>query len=373
MEVGLVISDKIGKYGNILRAKLRGKHALCCSSDVSSLKYPVISGDLSFVAWDTHVCHPAIISLFHKISQLYENIPCFLIEHDNVDDILKRSIERCIQHSILGNFNLELEMERFVEVLRALPAVDDEERKLIRKIYHNVIGDSENIENLRVFVAKVAKNSLPVLLSATAGCGKGMVAKIIHEGWCEKSGGCGKFVSLDLQYVPEDLMEHLLFGLEMNSFRRESIGSAYKIESLFQRANGGTLFLKNIDKASLLLQTKLFEALEEKEEEFKLICTSEDSLCKLVSEKKFREDLYYKITVQEFKIEDLCDRKEDIEGLAKDYCASHNCVLHDSAVNKLRLYDWRGNVRQLFSILDKALLSASKIGVVYPESIRLFD
>jgi len=378
MKVGLIISKKMHGYEQILRHKLRSGHTLCFSTDASLLKYPIISGDLSFVAWDSSVSTSSIISLFHKISDLYANIPFFLIEDNEVNDEQKMSIERLIQYKISDNFNLNSDMNRFIEVIRALPAVDAKERKIIRKIYHTVIGESQNIEDLRLFTSRVAKNQEPVLLYGDVGSGKTMTAGTIHEVLYEKNNGkSGKFVAVDIEYIPEDLMDAVLFGR-----KAETCDGTYTSESLIQRANNGTLFLKNIDRASLLLQTKLWhfldkkKALEERQErdvDFKLICSSTNSLSHLVSKKKFREDLYYKLNAQEFKIESLLNRKEDIEILATHYCESHNCKLHHSSISKLLLHDWKGNVRELFSILNKALIFSRRIGVVYPENIRFFD
>ena len=120
-------------------------------------------------------------------------------------------------------------------------------------------------------------------------------------------------------------------------------------------------------------EKKALEERQERDVDFKLICSSTNSLSHLVSKKKFREDLYYKLNTQEFKIESLLNRKEDIEILATHYCESHNCKLHHSSISKLLLHDWKGNVRELFSILNKALIFSRRIGVVYPENIRFFD
>lgn len=380
MEVGLIISDKMEEYQSSLRKRLRGKNTLFFSTDTTLLKCPIVSGDVSFVAWDASICDSSIIPLFHKISQLYENVPVFLIEENNIDSARKSAIERIIQYNISDDFNIAFEMERFVEVICGLPCVDDRERQSIRKIYRNVIGESQNMEDLRLFISRVAKNQIPVMLYGEDGCGKSLVAKTIHEAFYEKnSERDGNFVIIDLKYLPEHMIETIIFGK-----RKIDFSDSYSIENLIEKANNGTVLIRNIDKASLLLQTKLMEVLEEKtvrrigekEErslDFKLICTSKKELSNMVSENKFREDLYYKLNTQEFKIERLKDRSKDIEVLSKFYCKSHKCKLHSSAISKLRMCDWKWNVCELFSILDKAILCSERIGIVYPESIRFFD
>ena len=370
MEVGLIISDKMEAYADKLRAKLQGRHTLCFSTNASSLRYPVISGDLSFVAWDHSVATSSIISLFHKISDLYVSVPFFLIEDKNVDDTFKIAIERFIQYNISDNFNLQSDMERFIKVINALPHVNEKERSTIRKIYNTVIGESQNMEDLRLFISRAAKNPMPVLIYGEAGSGKTLAAKTIHEASCKHSEN---FVTVDLQYIPENLMEEILFGKQAINFCTTYAHAKYTDASLLQAANNGTLFLKNIDKASLLLQTRLLEVLEEKDINFKLICSSERSLSNLVSEKKFRADLYYNINMQEFKIDALRDRREDIAILSKSYCESKNYKLHNSVIKKLILHDLNGNVPELFSMLNKAFIYSARIGIVYPERIRLFD
>jgi len=380
MDVGLIISENIGKYADELRQKLRGKHILCCSCNVESLRCPVIAGDVSFVAWDSSVALSGIISLLHKISELYVDIPFFLLGTNNINDAQKKAIERLVQCKILDHFNLEEDLERFAEVVRSLSDVEEQKREIIKKIYKNILGTSQNMENLRLFISRVAHNHLPALLYGDAGCGKTIVARTIHETLCQKNEeASANFVTCDLQYLPKELMEEALCGTE-----HLSSGNMLAMDALIQKANGGTLFIKNIDRASLLLQTKLFEILEEekrktmnenkeKKQGFKLICSSLLPLASLVAEKKFREDLYYELTVQTFRIDTLKNRLEDIEVLARTYCEARNCTLHGSSLEKLLRHNWTGNVRELFSILDKALIYARKIGIVYPENIRFFD
>ena len=241
-------------------------------------------------------------------------------------------------------------------------------------IHNRIIDKSQNMQDLRLFVSKVAKHDYPVLLSGKIGLRKSAVAKLIHD---ISKRSAENFIKIDMGAIPDNLAESILFGTsKIDTTRPFNYG-------LIDSANKGTLFLNEIDKTSLCLQGKLLQLLETKRVRkvgkiiensinFRLICASNFSLKDMVREGKFRQELYYKLSVQSFYLWELDKRKEDISLLTEYYCKKNNFKITEHAISKLILHNWEGNIRELFNILDRSFIEAQALRIVYPEDIH-FD
>ena len=215
-------------------------------------------------------------------------------------------------------------------------------------------------------IGKISESNSTVLITGKTGCGKELVAHSIHNLSlrCKKS-----MVEINCAAIPESLVESELFGYEEGSFTGAKKGG--KIGK-FQLADGGTIFLDEVDQLPYHIQPKLLRVLQEKEVtpiggqskpiDIRVIAATNKDLWQLVQEKKFREDLYYRLNVIELNLPTLTERKEDIPLLANYHLKKLNKQMAkevssiSSEVMELFMnYDWPGNVRELNNILEYAM------------------
>ncbi len=234
-----------------------------------------------------------------------------------------------------------------------------------------LLGDCAPMLELKSKISRVAKASGCVLIRGESGAGKELVARAVHRGSPRAER---PMLSVNCAAIPRDLMESQLFGHKKGSFTsadRDHIG-------WFEQADRGTLFLDEIGELTLEGQAKLLRTLEghpflpvggteEVSVDVRVICATNRDLKEFVKEKKFREDLYYRLTVYELVIPPLRDREADIQMLI-DYFLEHFSKLHaktdikmsKKANTKLLSYQWPGNVRQLRNVIDSAIVMAEE-------------
>ncbi len=233
----------------------------------------------------------------------------------------------------------------------------------------NIIGNSKEIVNMKNLIINAARSNSTVLIEGETGTGKELVAHSIHDLSTRSSG---PFIKVNCAAIPRELLESEFFGYEEGAFTGAKKGGK---EGRFEMANGGSLFLDEINHMPLTLQPKLLRALQEKEIErvggkgsipvdVRIIAASNVPLDKLVEEKRFRIDLYYRLNVIKITIPPLRKRKEDIPLILDDLLDKLNFELgmnvpSISADVKYRLmnlnYDWPGNIRELQNILERAM------------------
>lgn len=220
------------------------------------------------------------------------------------------------------------------------------------------------------FAEKVAPSEANILITGESGTGKEVMAHYIHS----KSKRADKpFVSLNCAAIPENLLESELFGHEKGAFT----GAVARRIGKFEEASGGTLLLDEITEMHPRLQAKLLRAIQEKQidrvggnqpvnVDIRLISTSNRDLLEAIEEGQFREDLYFRVNVINVHIPPLRERASDIDVLAKHFILKFAKMNHmapkplaESALNALRTYHWRGNVRELQNMMHRALLLAS--------------
>ncbi|RKZ30467.1 sigma-54-dependent Fis family transcriptional regulator [bacterium] len=245
------------------------------------------------------------------------------------------------------------------------------------------VGESKAISEIKEFVKKIAPTDSSVLITGESGTGKNLIAKAIHK---LSPRADGPFVAINCGAVPEQLLESELFGHMKGSFT----GAIKDKEGLFSAATSGTLFLDEIGASSLAIQVKLLRALEEKEitpvgstkpikVDVRLLAATNADLADMVSKGSFREDLYYRLNVFHIHITPLRERREDILPTAR-FILEKLATRTEERVKKitraaakvLENAPWRGNVRELENILERALLMAEtdSIGVdALPDSI----
>ncbi len=237
----------------------------------------------------------------------------------------------------------------------------------IDKEFHDIIGVSSEMKKVFATIQKIAKTDANVLILGENGTGKELVARAIHR-QSERSKGI--FLSVDMGAISESLFESELFGYKKGAFTDAKEDRAGR----FEVASGGTLFLDEIGNLTSNLQIKLLTVLQNRQVtrlgssipkpiDIRLICATNMPYEELTSEKRFRQDLLYRINTVEIKIPPLRNRTEDIplleDHFVRMYCKKYNKSvkkINADALNKLQKYHWPGNVRELQHTIERVVI-----------------
>jgi DNA-binding NtrC family response regulator len=264
------------------------------------------------------------------------------------------------------------------------------EVKRLREVVANtrgrgdLIGSSTAMQQVYGLIDQVSSTDATVLITGESGTGKEVVAREIHN---RSKRASGPFIAINCAAVPEQLLESELFGHAKGAFT----DAKQNRPGLFQMANGGTLFLDEIGEMALVLQPKLLRALQERKVrqvggesetviDVRLLTATNRDLEEMVEEKRFREDLYYRINVIHIPLPPLRARAGDVLQLAQ-HMLRHYATIFDkkviglsaAAAERMMTYDWPGNVRELGNCLERAVALArfEEIQVEdLPEKIR---
>lgn len=233
--------------------------------------------------------------------------------------------------------------------------------------YGDIIGSSRGMQEIYRLIERVADSDSTVVITGESGTGKGMVARAIHN----RSGRRDhSFVTINCGAIPENLLESELFGHVRGAFTGASANKPGK----FLLAKGGTVFLDEIGDMSPNLQVKILRVLEEREFEpvggsktlhadVRIIAATHANLEELVQQKKFREDLFYRLYVVPIKVPSLKERRSDIPLLVAHFLRQFNRKNHrrvegisDEALNAMQAYAWPGNVRELKNAMERIVV-----------------
>jgi len=242
-----------------------------------------------------------------------------------------------------------------------------------------LIGRDRQMQKVFSLIEAVAPTSTTVLITGDSGTGKSMVAREIHR----RSPRCdGPFIEVSCGALPENLLESELFGHVRGSFT----GALADKEGRFLAADGGTIFLDEIDSATPALQVKLLRVLQERRFEpvgsnktiavdVRVTVATNKDLKKLVESEKFRQDLYYRINVVDISLAPLRERVSDIPLLANHFLEKFRTLhrksvdkLSPEALNVLERYHWPGNVRELENVIERAIVLATD-NVISPDDL----
>lgn len=239
--------------------------------------------------------------------------------------------------------------------------------KVAKKSGVEMIGESEGIRKVRETIAKVGPTDARVLITGENGVGKELVARSIHQ---HSNRAAGPIIEVNCAAIPSELIESELFGHEKGSFTsaiKQRIGK-------FESASGGTLFLDEIGDMSLDAQAKMLRALQEGkitrvggDKEIKVdvrvVAATNKDLMQEVEAKRFRLDLYHRLSVILIHVPSLNDRREDIPLLVshflKDISEEYNQAvkaIDDSALKTLQEHNWTGNIRELRNAVERLII-----------------
>ena len=229
------------------------------------------------------------------------------------------------------------------------------------------VASSPALANALNLASRVAKTDASAMLMGESGVGKELFAKFIHKNSPRKDG---PFIAINMAAIPENLIESELFGFEKGAF---TDASAMK-KGQFELASGGTLFLDEIGEMPLNLQPKLLRAIQEREItrlgatksvkiDVRIVSATNANLPAMISEGKFREDLFYRLNTVPVAIPPLRERKDEILPIAERFlrqsCEEFNLgakSFSEAAVKELENYDFPGNIRELISVVQRAAI-----------------
>jgi len=226
-----------------------------------------------------------------------------------------------------------------------------------------IVSENARMKKLLGIASRIARSDATVLLTGESGTGKEVVARLIHA---ESPRGKGPFVAVNCAALPENLLESELFGHEKGSFT----GATQKKIGKFELADKGTILLDEIGEMPQPLQAKLLRVLQEYRIDrvgggqpipvnIRVIATTNADLRRLVSQGEFREDLYYRLAVIPLELPPLRDRPEDIAALTDLFLATYRAAgITEEARRALGACQWKGNVRELRNVIERAALLA---------------
>jgi DNA-binding NtrC family response regulator len=270
-----------------------------------------------------------------------------------------------------------------MEELRNLIAKGLENRDLKQEVqgrYHveNIVGSSREMQKVFRMIEKVAPTDSTVLIYGESGTGKELVARALHYNSHRRNH---PFEPINCTALPETLLESELFGHMKGSFT----GAHADKKGLFESANKGSVFLDEIGIMSSGMQMKLLRVLQEKEikrvgdnvvrdVDVRIIAATNENLSEKVKKSEFREDLFYRLSVIPINLPPLRERREDIVLLVRHFLKTQNKRLKadyrmsDEAMTILEAYEWRGNVREVENVIERAV-TLCESDIIKPEDL----
>jgi len=280
-------------------------------------------------------------------------------------DELLLTVGRAIEHKKLQEENLRLK--------------DELKRKFS---FENIIGKSEVMQNVFEIIKAAAPTRSNILLQGESGTGKELVARAIHQNSDRSSF---PFVTVNSGSLPPDLLESHLFGHVKGAFT----GAVSLKKGLFEAAESGTIFFDEISSLNQETQSKLLRVLQEREfmrlggttiikVDVRVVAATNAELEELVSQQKFRQDLFYRLNVIKIELPPLRDRKEDIPLLVKHFLDTYEKEnkkeiegISEDVMEILAKYDWPGNIRELENLIERAVV-LTKTNLITRENLPPF-
>ncbi len=263
----------------------------------------------------------------------------------------------------------------------------EQEKKVVgddlRKNLHFglIMGNSPKMLRIYDMIRQVSRTVTNIMITGESGTGKELIARAIHQ---ESDRADGPFVAVNCGGIPETLMESELFGHKKGAFT----GAAGDKKGLFETAHKGTLFLDEIGEISIPIQVKLLRAVqtkmirpvggnEDSHVDARIISATNRNLEEEVIEKRFREDLFYRLNVIEIKVPPLRERKEDLKLLAQHFLEKYSKEMGKDiskvsayAIDLLQKYDFPGNIRELENLFERSV-ALTNTNILLPDSLAL--
>ncbi len=371
----LIIDDEAGIRDSLeALLTLEGFTVEMATEGVSGLEL-LSSNEYDLLLLDLSMPGDSGIDLLPRIKQMRPELPVIMITAygtvGNVVDALRAGADNFVQKP-WDNEKLLADIRTAIAKQRSQQEVVQLKKTLKQRYsFDNIIGKADVMNKLLDTVAQVAPSRSTVLIQGESGTGKELIAKAIHTASPRRDK---PFVAINTGAVPTDLLESTLFGHTKGAFT--SAVAAKK--GLFEAADGGTLFLDEIGTMPIETQAKVLRALQERRflpvgsttevaVDVRIVAATNVNLLGAVKEGRFREDLYYRLSVINLDLPPLRQRKEDIPLLAahflKRYSDENGFELRTLAPDALRSmmdYEWPGNVRELENAMERGVVLSTE-------------
>lgn len=296
--------------------------------------------------------------LLCRIRNEQPQLPVLLMTaHGTIEHAVQAMLEGASDY-LVKPFSAQSLLEKLQRIIPRPAAADDK-----------IIADDPRTIQAFELARKVASRDITVLLNGESGTGKEVVARYIHD---ESTRSTGPFIAINCAAIPENMLEAVLFGHEKGAFTGAHEARAGK----FEQAQGGSMLLDEISEMDKDLQAKLLRVLQEKEVEriggkssipldVRIVATTNRDLLADVEDGRFREDLFYRLSVFPIDIPPLRERRLDIVPLARHFASQANgpdqpaAGLTDDSEEALLTHNWPGNVRQLQNVVQRAAILCS--------------
>ena len=367
----LVADDDPGLRESLERTLTRDGYRVVTATDGAAALERLQSGGIDLVLTDLKMPGLNGLELLHAAKAIAPDVDVVLLTaFGTIEEAVKAMkngaydfLTKPVQRAQLGRvIRSALERRALIQQNRAL------QQRLDALLQEGaIIGASPAFRRLMTLVEQVADSSATVLIQGESGTGKELVARTIHARSARRHG---PFVAVNCAALPETLLESELFGYEKGAFT----GAAGRKVGRFELADGGTLFLDEVADLSLVTQPRILRVLQEGEFErlgatktigvdVRVVAATNQDLAQMVRERRFREDLYYRLNVITITVPALRERREDVRLLAghflRLYAAKNNRGLEGftaEALRRLEGYSWPGNVRELENVVERAVV-----------------
>ncbi|SRR6266480_421839 len=330
---------------------------------------------------------PGALDVASECKKLNAAIPIIIATTEGGEELAIRTLRAGLQDYV----NLPSPPGAFLARIRKhLPEVSGKSEHpsvgLSSRNSSRMVGASNSIEEIRKYLRQAAKSNCTVLITGETGSGKELFAEFIHENSPRRDK---PFVCVNCAAIPEALLESELFGHTKGAFT----GAQELTEGLLSAADGGTIFLDEIGDLSSVAQAKILRVLETKQIcrlggtkqvslDLRFVAATNQDLYAMSAEKRFRQDLLFRLDVAHVHLPPLRERKEDIPLLIQELCRQFSFQksapapeFTDEFLGLLREYDWPGNVRELKNVIERLFLLelSTPVGVEHlPAHVRQF-
>ncbi len=373
-EMRSLLEDFLNNQGYSVSAFPSATDALMALSPGGSLGPDREEGDIDVVISDIMMPQLDGLAFTSKLQEIRPEIPIILITAFGSIETAIEAMRRGAFHYVVKPFKLaemQVNLDRALDH-RKLQRDNTALRQAIKRNWgvSGIIDKSAGMKAVFDLVGRVSQATANILITGESGTGKEIVAKAIHESGPRANK---PFVAINCTAIPETLLESELFGHAKGSFT----GAIQRKRGLFEEADGGTLFLDEIGDMNVALQSKLLRVIQEKkvrpvgenvarDVDVRIIAATHKDLKAAIKDGRFREDLYYRLSVIPVVIPPLRHRKDDIPLLAdhflKKYAATNNLKVKGftkRAIAKLMNMMWEGNVRELENVVERSVVLAT--------------
>ncbi len=372
----LIVDDELGARES-LRMVLKDQYEILTKEDGENIVEDVRGQGVDLVLLDVIMPGWDGVEILRLLKKTFPDLPVIMVT-------ATKTVRTVVSAMKLGAFdfsNKPFDIEEIrVVVKRAAASLDHHQAPAIALPQDDdtIVGDHPKIKETLKLISKLKDTDSTVLITGESGTGKELVARCLHYHGERRKG---PFIAFNCACLSEELMESELFGHEKGAFT----GAIAQKKGMFELAHGGTLFLDEVTDTTPSIQARLLRVLQEKEfrrvggsqlikVDVRLIAATNKDLFDAVKEGKFREDLYYRLSVVPVPMAPVRERKEDIPKLVHHFMQLFKKKIRtrvekisDQAMDCFMRYDWPGNVREIQNVLERLLVTGEN------EQIRPMD